>query len=838
MVINGNATEDVILSGPGTDRLSYKKKIADKYAWARKKMDYFCNQYNYYNEKKEKFKINYELYNGRMDFNSFLETGKFVESDLGVSMPEIEFNQSDFIHFPVLQTVLHDLEGEEIKRPFNIRVVTTNSNSESVRQRTKKDLLLENTAKIVKESIINKLKVENEKRMAEAMNSVDPNTDPQYQEKLQQIQESFQAQLEEAAIKMTPVEVENYMAHGFRLPEEKVTDEILQYHIRTDRLKFVFDKGWKDVIITGEEVYWTGEYNGKPTVKACNPLYFNYAKSKDVDYLDEVDWCTYDEYLSIYEIYQKFGNIITEEEREVFDKYESTLNSPSDSKVWEIIPNAIMNPTDPETTPSWIDPWEDNYNDNYKIRRLRVTHVVWKSLKKIKYIYRLNENGTLERNIVDETYVFDKANDIKQEIIWIPEYWQGYKIFTNPKVYLKIEPVPNQYRDIDNPFQIRGPYTGTVYSARNSMAVAIADLGKPWQFLYNVIVNQIIEIMKTDIGKVLLGLNEQIPKDMTPTQWMSYIKKFKVALISASRDGDMRSLGIDPQYWKSIDLSHTQEIQQKISLLDYIERKMTQAMSYNPARLGMQSPYESVSNNQQSIIQSSNQTEKWFYMHNYVKERTVENYIEVCKVIYKENPLKASYILSDLSVATLNTEFSDFANYNYKVYITNTLRDTEMLNQFKNLIQPIIQNAGGDLRVAAEIITSENATEVKNIINRIQVQKEAKEEEMQQMQQQQQQQQMQMTAQMEQERLRVQKQIADDKNATTLQAAELNAERFARANDVNENNENDLVELQMLKNQSTADVSLKEEKMKQIELQNKKLEKEISLMGKTPPKGK
>jgi hypothetical protein len=106
------------------------------------------------------------------------------------------------------------------------------------------------------------------------------------------------------------------------------------------------------------------------------------------------------------------------------------------------------------------------------------------------------------------------------------------------------------------------------------------------------------------------------------------------------------------------------------------------------------------------------------------------------------------------------------------------------------------------------------------------------------MQQQQQQQQMQMTAQMEQERLRVQKQIADDKNLTTLQAAELNAERFARANDVNENNENDLVELQMLKNQSTADVGLKEEKMKQIELQNKKLEKEIALMGKTPPKGK
>jgi len=835
MVINGSSTEDVILSGPGTDRLSYKKKIADNYACARKKMDYFCNQYNYYNEKKEKFKINYDLYNGRMDFSSFLETGKMIETEMGVTIPEIEFNKSDYIHFPVLQTVLHDLEGEEIKRPFNLRVVTTNSNSESVRQRTKKDLLLENTAKIVREELLKKAKIENEKKMAEAAQSLDPNTDPQYQQKLAEIQDRLNAQLEETVDRMTPPEVENYMARGFRLPEEQVTDEILQYHIRTDRLKFVFDKGWKDVIVSGEEVYWTGEYNGKPTIKACNPLYFNYAKSKDVDYLDEVDWCTYDEYLSIYEIYQKFGNIIVEDEREVLDKYESTLNSPSDSKVWEIIPNAIMNPTDPETTPSWIDPWADNYNDNYKIRRIRVTHVVWKSLKKIKYIYRLNENGTLERNIADETYVFDKSRDIKQETIWIPEFWQGYKIFTNPKIYLKIEPVPNQYRDIDNPFQIRGPYTGTVYSARNSMAIAIADLGKPWQFLYNVIVNQIIEIMKTDIGRILLGLSEQIPADMTPTQWMSYIKKFKVALISASRDGDLRSIGIDPQYWKSVDLSHTQEIAQKIQLLDYIERKMTQSMSYNPARLGMQSPYESVSNNQQSIVQSSNQTEKWFYMHNYVKERTVENYIEVCKVIYKENPLKASYVLSDLSVATLNTEFAEFANYNYKVYISNTLRDTEILNQFKGLMQPIIQNSGGDLRVAAEIITSENSVEVKNIINRIQEQKDEQAQKAQDAQREQQMQQMQMQTQIEQEKLRVQKQIADDKNMTTLKAAELNAQRFANANDINDNGENDLVELQILKNKSNADVIYKGEKSKQIELQNKKLEKEIEQIGKTPP---
>lgn len=827
MVVSENVISSVLLSQQGTDRYSYKKKIANNYEWARAKMDYFANQYNYYNERKEKFKINYELFNGRMDFDSYLDTGKVISTELGVDIPEMEFNKSDFIHFPILQNVLNDLEGEEIKRPFNLRVVTTSSNSESVRQRTRKELLIENTSKIVKEKLLRKIQVENAKKLEEAKANMDPTLDPEYVKKLEELQQSLDAQVEENLQRMTPPEVETYMANNFKLPEEKLTDEILQYHIRTDRLKAVFDKGWKDVIITGEEIYWTGEWNGKPIIKACNPLYFNYSKSKDIDYLDEADWCTYDEYLSIYEIYQHFGNILGEEEREVLDKYESTLNSPSDSKVWEIIPNAIMNPTNAETTPSWLDPWQDDYNDNYKTRRIRVTHVVWKTLKKIKYIFRLNENGTLEKNIVDETYVFNKATDIKQETLWIPEYWHGYKIFTNPKIYLKIEPIPNQYRDIDNPFQIRGPYTGTVYSARNSAPISITDLGKPWQFLYNVIVNQIIEIMKTDIGNILLGLQEQIPKDLTPTQWMTYIKKFKVALISASRDGDLRSMGIDPQYWKTINLSHTQDIAQKINLLDYIERKMTQSMSYNPNRLGMQSPYESVGNNQQNLIQSSNQTEKWFYMHNYVKERTTENFIEICKVIYKDNPLKASYILSDLSVATLNTELVEFANYNYKVYITNTLKDTQVINELKSLIQPIIQNSNGDLRVISEILTSENATEIKNIINRLQEEKEAREAQMQKAQQDQQMQMQQMQIQAQQQKMAFDKQIADDKNATTIKAADISASRFAMINDINQNKENDLLELEKLKEQNSLKNELEAEKLKQIELQNKKLEKEI-----------
>mgnify|MGYP003400455346 CR=1 FL=1 len=56
---------------------------------------------------------------------------------------------------------------------------------------------------------------------------------------------------------------------------------------------------------------------------------------------------------------------------------------------------------------------------------------------------------------------------------------------------------------------------------------------------------------------------------------------------------------------------------------------------------------------------------------------------------------------------------------------SNSQADTEAVQTLKGLIQPIIQNSNGDLRVAAEVLTVETATEIKNIIHRIEEQKEA-----------------------------------------------------------------------------------------------------------------
>jgi hypothetical protein len=162
--------------------------------------------------------------------------------------------------------------------------------------------------------------------------------------------------------------------------------------------------------------------------------------------------------------------------------------------------------------------------------------------------------------------------------------------------------------------------------------------------------------------------------------------------------------------------------------------------------------------------------------------------------------------------------------------------DSEILNSFKQLIQPFIQNSDGDMRIAAEILTSENATDVKNIIHRIQEQREAKMEQEQVRQQQMQQQQIQAQQTVEQEKMKLTKEIADNKNTTIIEAANIQSNTLRNANDVNDDGQSDFIELELMKQKDGRDTKLTDKKIEQMELQNKKLEKEIKFIGKTTKK--
>ena len=80
--------------------------------------------------------INYDLYNGVLDQKDF----EYVVNPYGHSSDEFPANLQ---HYDIISPKLQLLMGEEIKRPFNFRVVSHDPASISQIEETRKKLLME-----------------------------------------------------------------------------------------------------------------------------------------------------------------------------------------------------------------------------------------------------------------------------------------------------------------------------------------------------------------------------------------------------------------------------------------------------------------------------------------------------------------------------------------------------------------------------------------------------------------------------------------------------------------------------------------------------------------------
>ncbi len=92
--------------------------------------------------------INYNLYNNIIDLDDF----KYITNPYGL---EEEF-PARFNNYNIITPKLKLLEGEEIKRPFNIRLVAINADAVSEIEERRKELLLKYLESELEQGLIDK----------------------------------------------------------------------------------------------------------------------------------------------------------------------------------------------------------------------------------------------------------------------------------------------------------------------------------------------------------------------------------------------------------------------------------------------------------------------------------------------------------------------------------------------------------------------------------------------------------------------------------------------------------------------------------------------------------
>lgn len=732
----------------------------------------------------EEMQTYYDLYNS-----------VYSEKDLKyVTNP---YNQDDGFpataqDYNIIRPKIDLLIGEETKRPFNFKVCRTSNAAAGEMQQKAKQMLLDYV-------------------QAAMMAQMGPEQQAQFEQALQ----SGEIQ--------TPEQIQSYLTKDYKDIAEVTAYHTLNYLKNKLNIDHEFVKSWKDGLIAGEEVIYVGIRNSNPCLLRTNPKDFWWEESEGIEFIHDASMCCHRMLMSYTQLYDEFyDKIDTKKLNEILEKFGQSgtksgyLGDKNGVDDWNHIETKIYSKA-PDHNP---------YGDNDEVV---VYHVCWKSFKKIGFITILNpESGETEEFQVDE-YYHVTGNEVNVEWKWIVEVWEGYNA---DDIYFGIQPIEYQYITDDNLNSQRLPYTGVIYSNTNSSPKSLVSIMKPLQYFYITTFYRLELTMARDKGKVAVMDVTQIPKGLgiDTAKWMHYLSALGVAFVNPydegwdipGREGGKASQFNQMQTW---DLTMGNVVAQYVQLLDKIEQMVSELSGISQQRQGAISSTELVGNVERSVIQSAHITEPLYWMHNQVKRQALLMLLNTAKAVWKDSDKQyLNYIFDDTTRAFISIS-EDFAYEDFDIFISDSTKDMQAIEQLKSLIQPAMQN-GASLVDAAEILTLDNLSMIKNKLKEIENDRLEQQQAMQQQEQQNQQQLIQMQNEVKEQEMMLKeaeldmtKYKIDQDNMTKITVAELSAYKGSEELDQDMNGIPDPIEIG---NQAIEQQRLYSDSMaKQMELSNK-----------------
>lgn len=720
--------------------------------------------------RRDLIRINYDLYNGIFNEDDF----KYVINPFNVQDGFPAHPQN----FNIIKPKVDLLIGEDTKRPFNFRVFSTSEESVSEVQNTRKEMLIK-----------------------AYLQSVVEGEDPKQTEaKLQ--------------------DIESYVKGSYTTAAETTAYNSLLYLKQQLALDHEFIKGWKDGLISGEEIYYVGTVNGEPVLERVNPYQVTYDNDPDLEYIEDGDWIVRRFLMSPGAIYDRFQEYMEEED---LDKLLQMVGGDNlNRRPGDVNYNSVI----------YKDKIiSDVTNDEFfKGQLLPVWHVCWKSFKKIGYLKTIDsQTGEEREEIVDELYKIDddeKLSGASIEWDWISEVWEGYRVGTS--IYLDIKPVPYQYQSLEEPKTSKLPYVGARYNATNTRNRSLVDTMKPLQYMYIVIWYRLELALARDKGRIINMDITQIPKSMgiDVKQWLHYLSTLGVNLINPYEEGwDIPGReGGKPASFNQIsdmDLTMSKIISDYIQLLAKIEDMAGELSGVSRQREGAINNSELVGNVQRAVVQSALITEPLFEIHGIIKRRSLMALLNCAKHAWVENnKKKLNFIVDDFCRKFLDID-DTFLYSDYDIFINDSTKENQNLEALRSLAQPAIQN-GASLSEAAVIMTTDSIEQIKNKLKEIEDRKSQSEQQQAQQEQQVQQQmhQEQMDAAAEDRRLKEEDSIR--KAETSIKVAEIGANsRANQASSTPEDNGLEQHKMQLQEDKQSAEEAFKHRSLNETIRSNK-----------------
>jgi hypothetical protein len=673
-----------------------------------------------------------------------------------------------------------------------------------------------------------------------------------------QVQEQMQQQLSPENLKTLP-EIEDFFSKNYRSMGEMWA----QHQFKVDEERFKMDeleeRAFRDMLITDREFWHFRMMDDDFDIELWNPVMTFYHKSPEVRYISQGNWVGKVEMMTVADVIDKYGYLMTQEQLESLEAiypvrsagyplqgyqndgsyYDATkghdwnTNMPSLQyrQFVSMYDNFIYNGGD---IVNWVMGESEDYKDMGMAFMLRTTTAYWKSQRKVGHLTKVTESGEVIVDIVDEDYkITDKPiyntalykNKTKDNLIfgehiewiWINEVWGGVKIGPNhPSFWGMNNPggINPMYLGIDQnrigklKFQFKGdntlygcklPVEGSVFSDRNTRSTAMVDLMKPFQIGYNIVNNQIADILVDELGTVILLDQNALPRHSLGEDWgknnlaKAYVamKNFQMLPLDTSITNTENPLAF--QHFQVMNLEQTQRMMSRINLANYFKQQCFEVIGITPQRLGQQIGQTNTATGiEQAVAGSYAQTEMYFVQHSdYLMPRVHQMRTDLAQFYHSRKPsLRLQYMTSLDEKVNFEINGTDLLLRDLNVFCTTKANHRAMVEQMKQLALSN-NTAGASIYDLGNIMTSESMAELTHSLKKIEDKTNKQRQEQMQHEQQMQQAELEQRAKEKQLELDQESMEKEKDRRKDILVAEIKSAGYGSMQDINQNLQSD-----------------------------------------------
>lgn len=716
-------------------------------AWRKKHLDWADSKtfFNYSLVRKSVIhkKINYDLLNGKLHMSD-------LEMILNPEKLQAGFIPDRIQHYPIMNSKLNVLRGEEGKRVFDFKVVVTNPNAIT--------------------------EIENNKK----------------QELLQKLQEwvSNTSQSEEEANQELE-KINDYYTYEWQDMREIRANALLNHYVKELNISLMFNQGFMDAMAVGEEIYQCDIVGGEPTIERLDPLKVRIFKSGYSNKIEDADMMILEDYWSPGKVIDTYYDVLTKKDMEYIEKMPDHVGQAATDSMDNVderygFVNNHMIGDEISTEGFFWDPLGgyDGVNNSllpYDVAgNLRVLRVYWKSRRKIKKVRSYDpQTGEEVFNFYPETYVIDKNAGEEEQIFYVNEAWEGTKIGTD--IYVNMRPRVVQYNRLSNPSRCHFGIVGSIYNLNDNRPFSLVDMMKPYNYLYDAIHDRLNKLIARNWGSLLRLDFAKKPKEWDVEKWLYYARTMGLAVEDSFKEGSMGAAtgklagALNNASTGVIAASDGNQIQQYINLLEFIKMEMAEIIGITKQREGQVSNRETVGGVERATLQSSHITEWLFFIHEDVKKRVLECFLETAKIALRGRSKKFQYILSDNSMKVMKIDGDEFAEADYGLVVDNSNGIQELNSKLDTLAQAALQNQTLSFSTIMKLFSSSSLAEKQRLVEKDERNIQERQAQVQQQQLQAQQQEIEQKSQIEQAKMQQEDILNQRDNETKILIAQMQA---------------------------------------------------------------